>query len=112
MRKIVVLVTVAAICVAVLSPPVSAVCPDPDKPLPWMAIIKDRPHGDGDPWVDVECMTSGFPYTMSVHRWCLTHVLWFVLCDRINIIIIDHGIVDEQKQEQDRQVSQGYSGAD
>ncbi|MEW5995269.1 MAG: hypothetical protein AB1744_12880, partial [Candidatus Zixiibacteriota bacterium] len=47
---VIALVTVAAICVAVFSPPAAAVCPDPDKPPPWMMTMRETPQGDDGGW--------------------------------------------------------------
>ncbi|MEW5995268.1 MAG: hypothetical protein AB1744_12875 [Candidatus Zixiibacteriota bacterium] len=58
MKKVIALVTVAAICVAVFSPPAAAVCPDPDKPPPWMMTMRETPQGDDSGWNDVESRGS------------------------------------------------------
>lgn len=52
MKKLVICFIMTVLSVSIITMPATAICPDPNKPVPW----KDpgvKPNGDGDPW-DVE----------------------------------------------------------
>jgi len=57
MKRLVALFLASVFLITILPSHVVAVCPDPDKPLPW--IDKGvRPQGDDHPWIDVDRQQS------------------------------------------------------
>ncbi len=50
MKRLLALLMTVVFCVAVFSPMAAAICPDPNKPLPWDHGREARPQGDDGGW--------------------------------------------------------------
>jgi hypothetical protein len=45
MKRLIALLTIVALGITILSPPIAAICPDPSRPVPWM---DNRVNSEGD----------------------------------------------------------------
>jgi hypothetical protein len=53
MKRLIALLLVVALCIAILSPPVASICPDPSRPVPWMD-PQVRGEADEGGWHDAD----------------------------------------------------------